>query len=91
VSWRIGRRSSETSDTRGSLGRVFFDDLRRTRIQRDYLREIKDLYYFYLDEETRVRLASMPLRIHTSSWAQNLSKRRRAVSSAASWSDLRCS
>jgi len=53
------RKSSGAPESRGSLGRVFFDDLRRTRIQRDYLREIKDLYYFYLDEETRARLASM--------------------------------
>lgn len=52
------RRSGERPDGRGSLG-VLFDDLRRTRIQQDYVREIKDLYYFYLDEETRARLASM--------------------------------
>ena len=61
------RRSSGKSDTRGNLGRVFFDDLRHTRIRRDYVREIKDLYYFYLDEETRVRLASMG-RIPRSLW-----------------------
>ena len=38
---------------------VVFDDLRRTRFQRDFLQDIKDLYYFYLDEETRTRLAGM--------------------------------
>ena len=39
----------------------------------------------------RVRRASTPLRIHTSSCAQNFSKRRWARSSAASISALRCS
>jgi sigma-B regulation protein RsbU (phosphoserine phosphatase) len=41
------------------LGRVVFDDLRRSRLQRDLLQDIKDLYYFYLDEDTRTRLAGM--------------------------------
>ena len=39
----------------------------------------------------RVRRACMPLRIHTSSCAQNLSNLRFITSSAASWSDLRAS
>ncbi|NIW38233.1 MAG: SpoIIE family protein phosphatase, partial [Gemmatimonadetes bacterium] len=35
------------------------DDLRATRFKRDYLRELSDLYYFYLDDERRAKLASM--------------------------------
>ena len=35
------------------------DDLRRTRFGKDYLREFKDLYYFYLDDERRAKLAGM--------------------------------
>jgi len=42
-----------------SLGRTVVDDLRRTRWQRDYLREFRDLYLFYLDDESRQRLAGM--------------------------------
>lgn len=42
-----------------NLGRVFVEDLRRTHLQRDYGRELKDLYNFYLDDESRDRLASM--------------------------------
>jgi hypothetical protein len=42
-----------------SLGRVFFEDLRRTRFSRDYWKEIKELYYFFLDEDSRNRLANM--------------------------------
>lgn len=34
-------------------------DLRETKISRDYFRELKDLYYFYLDDESRTRLAGM--------------------------------
>lgn len=41
------------------LGRMFFQDLRRSRLKRDYTQEIKDLYYFYLDEKTRSRLNNM--------------------------------
>ncbi len=52
---QTGRQSRRDPD----LGRVVFDDLRRTRFQRDYLQEIKELYYFYLDEDTRARLADM--------------------------------
>jgi hypothetical protein len=53
------KSNRRTSGTKRSLGQVFFDDLRATRIKRDYLQEIKDLYYFYLDEETRTKLATM--------------------------------
>lgn len=35
------------------------EDLQRTKLRRDYLHELKDLYYFYLDEDSRNRLASM--------------------------------
>jgi len=41
------------------LGRVVIDDLRHSRLSRDFLQDIKDLYYFYLDEDTRSRLAGM--------------------------------
>ena len=50
-----GRRRAQES----SLGRVVFDDLRRTDFGRDWLRELKDLYSFYLDDERRERLAEM--------------------------------
>jgi len=45
-------------DDRG-LHRVFMDDLRRTKFGKDYLREFKDLYYFYLDDDRRAKLAGM--------------------------------
>jgi sigma-B regulation protein RsbU (phosphoserine phosphatase) len=51
-----------TRKTRGDdrdLHRVFMDDIRRTHFGRDYLREFKDLYYFYLDDERRTELAGM--------------------------------
>jgi len=38
---------------------VFWSDVRRTRIQRDYLRELNEIYHFYLDDERRERLAGM--------------------------------
>jgi len=41
------------------LGRMFFSDLRRARLQRTYTQEFKDLYYFYLDEKTRSKLNTM--------------------------------
>ncbi|NIM01762.1 MAG: SpoIIE family protein phosphatase [Acidobacteria bacterium] len=41
------------------LGRMFFEDLRRARLQRTYAQEIKDLYHFYLDEKTRSKLNRM--------------------------------
>jgi phosphoserine phosphatase RsbU/P len=42
-----------------SLRRVFVEDLRRMRFSRDYWRELRELYAFYLDEEERTRLADM--------------------------------
>jgi sigma-B regulation protein RsbU (phosphoserine phosphatase) len=41
-----------------SLGRTVIDDLRRARLQR-LGEEFRELYYFYLDEEARNRLAGM--------------------------------
>jgi serine phosphatase RsbU (regulator of sigma subunit) len=35
------------------------EDLRRTRWHSDYLRELRDLYLFYLDDDSRQELASM--------------------------------
>jgi hypothetical protein len=42
-----------------SLRQVFVDDLKRTRFGRDYLRELRQLYYFYLDDGRRAELATM--------------------------------
>ena len=53
------RQEKEGSSEDPTLGRMFFGDLRRARFQRTYAQEIKDLYYFYLDEKTRTRLNSM--------------------------------
>ena len=41
------------------MGGVFFKELRRSRLQRTYAQEIKDLYFFYLDDKARARLNSM--------------------------------
>lgn len=41
-----------------SLHQVVMEDLRQTRWDR-YLRELQDLYYFYLDDERRTELAGM--------------------------------
>lgn len=42
-----------------SLHRVVMDDLRSIELRRDYLQELKDLYYFYVDDERRAELESM--------------------------------
>ncbi len=42
-----------------SLRRVFVDDLFKTRLDKDYLRELRDLYHFYLSDEDRRQLAQM--------------------------------
>ncbi len=47
------------SNEKTSLGRTIFDDLRHAEFRRDYLKELKELYYFYLDDESRTRLAGM--------------------------------
>jgi len=49
------------------LGRTVFDDLRRTRFQRDFQQDIKELYHFYLDEDDRARLDGMG-RVKRSFW-----------------------
>jgi hypothetical protein len=41
------------------IPRIFEDDVRRTGFGRDYWQELKELYYFYLDEDSRNRLANM--------------------------------
>ena len=41
-----------------SIPRTFVDDVRSTGYGRDYWKELKELYYFYLDEDSRNRLAS---------------------------------
>jgi len=52
------RKQADPAENPG-LGKVFFEDLRRARFQRTYAQEIKDLYYFYLDEKARTRLHGM--------------------------------
>jgi sigma-B regulation protein RsbU (phosphoserine phosphatase) len=51
------RKGSSPSDAPG-LGRVFLDDLRTARL-RGNIQELKALYLFYLDEETRAKLEGM--------------------------------
>jgi hypothetical protein len=53
-----GRNGSSGGD-RG-LGRMVLDDLRSTPLHGNYGKEFRDLYNFYLDEETRTRLERMP-------------------------------
>jgi hypothetical protein len=52
------QRQADPADDPG-LGKAFFQDLRRARFQRTYAQEIKDLYYFYLDEKARASLHGM--------------------------------
>jgi sigma-B regulation protein RsbU (phosphoserine phosphatase) len=42
-----------------SFGRVLVGDLQQTRLGHDYARELRQLYYFYLDDERRADLAKM--------------------------------
>ncbi len=42
-----------------SLHRVVVEDLRQAQLGRDYLRDLKDLYDFYVDDARRERLAQM--------------------------------
>jgi len=51
-------RQSSSDEQRG-LGRLVLEDLRSTRLQSGYGKEFRDLYNFYLDEETRTRLEGM--------------------------------
>jgi len=54
------RRSTKKSSGQSpSLRSLLFEDIRATGIHGEYQREIKELYHFYLDEETRARLAGM--------------------------------
>jgi hypothetical protein len=54
-------KRTSTSDGSGRdprLHQVVMEDLRRTRWDR-YVRELQDLYYFYLDDDRRTELAGM--------------------------------
>ena len=51
------RKQGRTGDS--SLGQVVMDDLRRTRFQNVYKQELRELYRFYLDEESRAKLSGM--------------------------------
>lgn len=53
------RSKTKSSGQNPSLRRLLFEDIRATGIHGEYQREIKELYHFYLDEETRTRLAGM--------------------------------
>ncbi|ANM30210.1 hypothetical protein ABI59_12430 [Acidobacteria bacterium Mor1] len=59
------RKLGESRDS--SLGKVVLDDLRRTSFQSVYKQELRDLYRFYLDEDSRAKLAGMG-RIQRSFW-----------------------
>ena len=52
----MGRRQW---DQPADFGRAVIDDLRKTKIKGDYLRELRDVYLFYLDDERRAKLAGM--------------------------------
>jgi sigma-B regulation protein RsbU (phosphoserine phosphatase) len=47
------------TDKHRHLGQVVLEDLRGSGLPRNYVQELKDLYRFYLDEETRTRLEDM--------------------------------
>ena len=47
------RRKNDT------LRSLFFDDFVETRLQKDYLHELRDLYHFYLSDNDRAELAKM--------------------------------
>jgi serine phosphatase RsbU (regulator of sigma subunit) len=53
------RPSSPPKKGDPSFGQVVYDDLRHARFDRSWLRELQDLYSFYLDTESRSRLAEM--------------------------------
>lgn len=50
-----------------SFGQIVIDDLKHTRFDRSLVRELQDLYRFYLDDETRTRLSGMS-RIKRAFW-----------------------
>jgi sigma-B regulation protein RsbU (phosphoserine phosphatase) len=54
-----GQQSARPREKDSNLGQVFIRDLKQTRLQRDYLRELRDLYHFYLDDERRSKLDQM--------------------------------
>ena len=57
VGARVGDRKNDNTPGQGeNLGSVVIEDLRRTRLGHDYKKELEDLYYFYLDDESRARL-----------------------------------
>ena len=54
-----GATSGPPTEPDASLHQVVLDDLRKTRFDRDYLRELQAIYHFYLADESRARLAKM--------------------------------
>lgn len=53
------RQAATTGANGPKFRRTLFDDLHRGDLKRTLRRDLRDLYQFYLDEETRVRLTSM--------------------------------
>ncbi len=51
--------SKSKSSTEPGLHEVVMQDLKRTKLRRDYLPELRELYRFYLDDERRNELAGM--------------------------------
>lgn len=51
--------TKKPADRNPSLKRMLVDEVFQTRLDRDYLRELKDLYHFYLSDEDRSELAEM--------------------------------
>lgn len=56
---RKNDQHQENSQKKKKISRTVLNDLRRGDFQRTLRRDMKDLYYFYLDEERRARLAAM--------------------------------
>ena len=53
------KTGGEGQSRAASIPRIFEDDTRSAGFGRDYWTELKELYYFYLDEDSRNRLANM--------------------------------
>jgi len=54
--------NSQNSASSGhpKLGKIILDDFRQSNLRRSVIQDLKDIYHFYLDQETKKRLQSMP-------------------------------
>jgi hypothetical protein len=59
MGWIVSKKPSSDESDRVRLHRVVLDDLRRGDLRRTFHRDLRDIYSFFLDEESRTRLASM--------------------------------